>query len=90
MRVIDRNAVLAAHRKEHERFERELADKADLLLREITPPPSNQGSKRPARPRDLVKAVVRDFWPNGVPETETDKELLRQLGNELDRRGIRA
>lgn len=86
VRVTDLNELLAAHRAEQGRFERELLDKADLLLREITPP-QQKTSRR--KLRDRFKAVVDEVWPSGVPEAASNKELLDQLGKELKQRGIR-
>jgi hypothetical protein len=58
----------------------------------VPPPPKQQKTSRQRRSPtklDHAKAAVRELWLNGRPKTETDKEALRQLGDELNRRGIR-
>lgn len=91
VRVTDLNELLAAQRVQDVRLEHELAAKADLLLREITPPPRR--AKTPRRtavtPIVQVRAVMREIWPGRRPKL-TDAKLLQRLGNALEQRGIHA
>ena len=40
--------------------------------------------------QDAVAPVVRDLWPNRPPKEKPTAVLLQQLGDELERRKIRA
>jgi hypothetical protein len=54
---------------------------------EIAPPLMRQKTSRRITLVTLAKTVANELWPSGPPKL-TSAELLRQLGNELDRRGI--
>lgn len=69
----------------------EVAEDDLAKLLPASPPRRQKTPRRVAvTPITRVEAVVRELWPNGVPKTKTNKELLRQLGGELDQRGILA
>ena len=88
-RVTDLNDVLGTYHTDQERFERELYDKADLLLREIAPPPRQTNPSKRRWRRDEIKPVVCKMFPGDVPKDKPTVELVQQLGTELKRRGMR-
>lgn len=62
--------------------------RADVLAAGEAAPSKSRARYR----RGPVDAVVEDLWPEGVPgpETESTPDLMKKLGGELQRRGIKA
>ena len=86
-------AAWAAQLEEFERRDREYERLRDQIANDLrdevnAPLPKRQKTtRRNLTKQDLVKAVMRELWPNGKPEA-TPGELLQQLGDACGRRGI--
>lgn len=66
----------------------EVAEDDLTKLLPASPHRREKTSKRKWR-LDEVAPVVDEMFPGGVPEDKSTAELVQQLGNELERRGIR-
>jgi hypothetical protein len=41
------------------------------------------------RPRDVAKQAVKELWPNGIPDTLTNRSLVKQVGDWLKQHSVR-
>jgi hypothetical protein len=39
------------------------------------------------RPRDIAKQAINELWPNGIPDTLTNGQIVKRTGNWLKQHG---
>jgi hypothetical protein len=41
------------------------------------------------RPRDVAKQAIKELWPNGIPDTLTNRSLVKKVGDWLKQHNVR-